>query len=66
MVFCPLVRQLRFYPSGGVNYYSFHLWGTHLMCAVVVHHMDDADLMDDAGLIDDAKFLFFLLYDGRW
>ena len=43
----------------GVNHYSCYLWGTHLICVIVVHHMDDASLMDNAGLIDDAKFLFF-------
>ena len=51
MVFCPLVCRLRFFL---VRYrYSCHLWGTHLMYVVVVHHMDNASLMDD------AVFLFF-------
>ena len=40
-------------PISHVNRYSCHLWGTHLMYVVVVHHMDDASLMDD------AVFLFF-------
>ena len=40
-------------PISHVNRYSCHLWGTHLMYVIVVHHMDDASLMDD------AVFLFF-------
>ena len=40
-------------PISHINRYSCHLWGTHLMYVVVVHHMDDA------GLMDDAVFPFF-------
>ena len=39
-----------------VNRYSCDLCETHLMCVVVVHHMDDADLMDDAGSMEEGDF----------
>ena len=31
-----------------VNYYSYHLWGTYLMYAVVVNHMNDAGFRGSA------------------
>ena len=43
-------------PIWCVNCYSCHLWGTHLIYVVVVHHMDDASLMDNVGLMDDGDF----------
>ena len=46
-------------PIQRVNIYLCHLWGTHLMNLVVVHHMDNASLMDNVTLVDDAVFLFF-------
>ena len=44
-----------------INLYSFHLWGTHLMYVVVVHHMDDAGLMDEAGFLFFWTRVIFLL-----
>ena len=31
-------------PHHSFNRYSCHLWGTHLMYAVIIHHMDDVGL----------------------
>ena len=66
----PVGLSVTLFPIWHVNLYSCHLWGTHLMYVVVIHHMDDASLINDAGLMDDVTFdgqcCFFLLllYDG--
>jgi len=52
----PLVMLL---PVWHLNRYSCHLWGTHLMYAVIIHHMDNAGLW---------TILYSLLFshDGQW
>ena len=49
MVFCPFGLSVMLLLVWHVNRYLCHLWRTHLMYVVVIHHMDDAGLMDKAG-----------------
>ena len=49
----PIGPSITLLPIWHINRYLCHLWGTQLMYAVVVHHMDDVSLMDD------VVFLFF-------
>ena len=49
----PVSPSVSLLPFWHINCYSCHLWGTHLMYVIAVHHMDDA------GLMDNAIFLLF-------
>ena len=45
-------------PHHPVNRYSCHLWGTHLMYAVIIHHMDDVgnSILFFCHMMDDGDF----------
>ena len=49
----PIDLLVTLLPISRINRYSCHLWETHLIYVVVVHHMDDV------GLMDNVIFLFF-------
>ena len=61
----PVGPSILFLPVWRVNYYSCHLWGIHLIYAVVFRHMNDTGLMDEAGFLFSCTRVIFLLINNN-